>query len=128
MAKLDRLIQILAILSLCILPILLVVIRMDRNHEREEYRQNLLEIVESDCQTSDSYVARGLANRELRRDRDAISDFSEAINLSPSNIEAYKYRFLTYAILGEGKKSTSDFTKMRSLTKKTGSGSSVNIN
>ena len=64
MAKLDRLIQILAILSLCILPILLVVIRMDRNHEREEYRQNLLEIVESDCQTSDSYVDRGLANRE----------------------------------------------------------------
>ena len=128
MKKLDLLIKTLAIVSMCILPILLVVIRMNRSHEREQYRQNLLEIVESDCQTSDSYVARGLANRELRRDRDAISDFSEAINLSPSNIEAYKYRFLTYAILGEGKKSTSDFTKMRSLIKKTGSGSSININ
>ena len=81
-------------------------------------KENWAEIVEIDCQTSDSYVDRGLANRELRRDRDAISDFSEAINLSPSNIEAYQYRCLTYAILGDRKKSTSDYTTMRSLIKK----------
>ena len=106
-----------AIISLFILPMLTLVMwkTSGGNAKNEKRTKNLLHIVEINSKDSESFFRRGLANRELRRYKEAINDFTQAIYMNPSNSSAYQYRALTYVIVGAEEKARNDFTIMNSL-------------
>lgn len=57
------------------------------------------------------YHNRGLAYQNLKRYKDAISDFSEALQLNPQNVFSYQHRGETYTFLKEYPKALDDLSK-----------------
>lgn len=63
--------------------------------------------------TPTAYSNRGFAYRKLGRYRDAIREYSRALELNPDNVKTYNNRGYSYAKDGEYDRAIADYNKVR---------------
>lgn len=79
---------------------------------------NFTKAIEIDGTKADFYSNRGFSYRKLKKFKQAIEDYTEAISLNPSNcfinlghFRAYYYRALCYEKIGNLEKEEKDYKK-----------------
>ncbi len=61
------------------------------------------------------FYSRGLFFRELKNNKDALTEFDKAIELNPKDLESYHYRAIVKDDLKDEKGACADITKAKEL-------------
>lgn len=86
--------------------------------QREKTERSLLTRLEEE--STEGYHGRGMESGKQGNYREAIENFSKALNLNPNSAKGYKYRGLAYSKMGEKQTAIEDFQKAAALYKKQG--------
>lgn len=78
----------------------------------EKARENFTITLQMDEQDDNAFLYRGLANRKLSKDIDAIKDFSQAIAINSENTDAYFMRAVIKSGLSDARGALADYAEI----------------